>query len=319
MEKIITVYVGDVSSYLSQIAQDTDINASPITGSNYQNLNPGIYYTSIGDLDNLTQFSDILRQADLIVYAPPPDKWSNSTMMEWTEDYLTAFADKKNIQGFHVNIPADRDTMLNQVDTRKTDEPQLWIVGCSVSHGIGVDDHQRYGQLLAEQLNLPVSFLTCPGSSLTWAADQLLRADIKAGDAVVWGLTSIERFPYWKNNRITHVNSTTYVHIPKFKKIVDISFLDSQQLVYQAITEIHQVINFCNKVGAKLILAQLLGRGLEKYLHDKFNYRMLCGQYGRNKSDYVLDLGTDNNHPGPITHQYFASEIFDLYQTLYEK
>ena len=313
------MYVGDVTSYLSQIAQDTDINASLITGSNYLNLNPGTYYTSIGDLDNLTQFGDILRQADSIIYAPPPDGWVHNTTKEWTEDYLTVFADKKNIQGFQVNIPADRATMLNQVDTRKTDDPQLWIAGCSMSHGVGVENHQRYGQLLAKQLNLSVSFLTLSSTSLTWSADQLLRADIRNGDTVVWGLTQVERFPYWKNNHLTHVTSYTYVQNPKFKKIVDISFLDSQQLVYQAVTEIHQVINFCNKVGAKLILAQLLGRELEKYLHDKFNYIMLCWQHGRNWADRFLDYGTDNQHPGPIMHQYYANEIFNLYQRIYEK
>jgi hypothetical protein len=43
---------------------------------------------------------------------------------------------------------------LNLADSRKTNSYQLWVAGCSFAHGIGIQRDQRFGQLLAEKLNL---------------------------------------------------------------------------------------------------------------------------------------------------------------------
>ena len=318
---MIIVYVGDIDEYLGDLAKKQNPTAQLITNTNYSNLNSGTYYVSIGDLDTLAQFAEVLRQATHIIYAPPAH-WSDqhknhSKMQEWTENYLVAFADKKPIEGFTFPCPKDKETMLKLVDTRKTDGRQLWVAGCSFTFGIGVNDDERYGQLIAAQLELPVSFLAYPGSSLTWAADQILRSDIRTNDVVIWGLTSHERFLYFKNNKITHVTPRTYEVDANLKYLVDISFLDSQQLIYQAVVEIHQVINFCKKIGAQLILAQLLGRGMERYLHGYVNYQMLYDQYGRNADDILLDLGSDSVHPGPAMHQWYYKQILAKYYKVY--
>lgn len=319
----IIVYVGDVSEYLAETALLADSTATLIDTTNFRGLLPGTYYTSIGDLNGLKNFSDVIQQATDIVYAPPA-QWSDSrkghsNMQNWTENYLMVVSDRKSVTGIAFPEPDDKSTMLAVKDTRKSDDHQLWVAGCSVTSGVGVDLDQRYGQLLANQMNLPVSFLAEPGSSLTWAADQILRSDIRAGDVVVWGLTTHERFLYFKNNKITHVNANTYRLDPTFVYKVNISFLDSQQLIYQAVTEIHQVINFCQKVGAKLIIAQLLGDKLFPYLQCHSNYLMLHHQFGRNIEDMFLDLGTDNYHPGPATHQWYHEQILSKYQTIYEE
>ena len=167
-------------------------------------------------------------------------------------------------------------------------------------------------------MKLPVSFLTCPSSSLSWATDQILRSDIRANDIVIWGLTTTDRFLYFKNNKITHVTCSTYVTDPLFRHRVDIEFLDSQQLMYQAVTGIHQVINFCKKINANLILAQVVGRGLETYLHDYKNYIMLAEQFGQNIEDRFLDLGRDQIHPGPLTHKWYCQQILNKYYELYK-
>jgi hypothetical protein len=298
-----------------------DSTAILITSANCKDLRPGTYYTSIGDLDSLTDFANILRQSTTVVYTPPMN-WSDeykghSKMKEWTEDYLFAFFDKKVIKGFNFSSPKDKETMLELVDTRKTDGRQLWVAGCSITFGIGVTPAERYGQLMSNRLELPVSFLSRPASSLTWSADQILRSDIRPDDIVIWGLTSHERFPYFKNNELTHIHARYYEKDPTMRYKVDISFLDSQQLVYQAVVEIHQVINFCQKLGAEFILAQLHGRGMEKYLHGFKNYIMLADQHGRDYNDINLDLGNDQEHPGPLTHQWYCNQILDRYNKIY--
>jgi hypothetical protein len=317
----ITVYVGDVTEYLSIRAKAEDSGAQLIAADTFDSLSAGTHYISIGDIDTLNKFATVLQQADRIVYAPPL-QWSDtkknlSKMKEWTEDYLVAFADKKIIDGFNFPFPVNKTTMLELIDTRKTKGSQLWVAGCSFTYGVGVEPTERYGQLLANVLQLPVTFLAWPGTSLTWQADQLLRSDIRKDDIVVWGLTAHERFPYFENNKLTHVNSRAYEKDPGLKYKVNIEFLDSQQLIYQAVVEIHQVINFCEKVGARLILAQIHGRGMETYLHGYKNYIMLRHQFGRNAHDVAIDLGSDGEHPGPIMHQWYCDNILKKYQEVY--
>lgn len=312
----ITIYVGDVFQYLRDLAIAADPDAKLINNTNYQNLTPGTYYTSIGDLDGLYQFSIVLEQATDIIYSPPV-KWSHEDLKTWTIDYISAFANKKVVKGLELSEAADKSTMLGLMDTRKTTGQQLWAAGCSITAGIGVDGSERYGQLLSNQLQMPVSFLARLGASITWTVDQILRSDIQKDDIVVFGLTYLQRFPYFKDNKIRHVNISTYETDPTFNQEVDISFLDSQQLIYQAVTGIHQVINFCEKIRARLILVQLLGRGLENYLHQCSYYQMLACQHGRTKEDLFIDIGSDNIHPGPLMHKWYCDQILYKYQTIY--
>jgi hypothetical protein len=126
---------------------------------------------------------------------------------------------------------------------------------------------------------------------------------------IVWGLTSVQRYPFFINGAVTPVLSSAYVTNPKLKTVIDINLLDSEHLMYRAVTEIHKVINFCNKIGVKLVLAELTGDELCPYLYDLDNFIMLFYQFGiRNNSKFV-DVGTDHCHPGPIMHQYYHDQI----------
>ena len=118
--EMITVYVGDVTEYLSEVAIKADPNATLITTSMIDDISPGTYYTSVGDISDLSNFAKVLRQANLIVYAPP-DKWSDSffgksKMQSWTEDCLKDFAYFKPIEnlpdGLIPAIPENKSIML---------------------------------------------------------------------------------------------------------------------------------------------------------------------------------------------------------------
>ena len=76
----IIVYVGDITDFLRDQVNLEHESATLITSENFHNLLPGVYYVSIGDLDNLGQFGEVLRQANEIHYRPP-DKWSDSNLL----------------------------------------------------------------------------------------------------------------------------------------------------------------------------------------------------------------------------------------------
>jgi hypothetical protein len=231
-------------------------------------------------------------------------------MQIWTEQYLTNFFTVKSIVGFTPVAPLDIDKILGLSAGRTSPGKQIWSVGCSVTHGIGVDQSQRYGQLIADKTKLPISFLTQPGSSIQWAADQILRSDIQNNDVVIWGLTSNNRFPIFEDNEVGHILANAkFKTFSADKRKLLIDRLESDELVYKNITDIYKVINFTKKIGAKLILANLLDEELPLYLQNQEGFIMLYKLFNVNTNNIFLDIGSDNIHPGVLTHKWYADQI----------
>jgi hypothetical protein len=317
----VSVYVGDVTENLANVAAHADPAALLITSANYECLKPGTYYTSIGDLDKLSHFANILQQADTIVYIPS-DHWSDerksvSLMKYWTEKYLSIMCcdSTKTVVGFDV-CTANKTKMLELADTRKSDKHQIWVAGCSISHGVGVEDHERYGALIAAELNQPVSFLTKPGSSIKWAADQIIRSDIRPNDTIFWGITSIARFTYW-NEQEEKIKYAVLQSLKDYdhtflKLLVNEKYFASDHIIYESLTSIHSVINFCKINNVTLIFATVL-EGMEIYFQNFTNFTPLGGILVIKRDERYLDLGTDNQHPGPKTHDFYKNKMLKLY------
>lgn len=211
-------------------------------------------------------------------------------------------------------------SFLNLKDTRKTDDSQLWIVGCSFAHGLGVMKEQKFGQILADKLNLPVSFLTQPGTSIAWAADQILRSDIKKGDVVVWALTGASRITFLDDKNILyHIGVGNYNDFPVVGNFINKNFLVSNHMLYESFTRICQVTNYLNKIGAKFILAVMPLNGQEHDLQTiAFTETIKNSVVLFDQNDYsFIDLGTDRLHPGPLHHQWYADQIYSKFKNLY--
>lgn len=310
---MITVYLGDVGSYLHLLAKTEDSNAQLLTEYTINDILPGVYYTSLGDLRNSANLSTVLMQASKIVYAPP-SAWSDeskgvSQMKQQTEDYLNVF--KFRCQVVNQSSPPKFDNILTLVDTRKTQDSQLWIAGCSISHGKGVDSKERYGQLLADRLRKPVSFLTSVGSSIPWAADQIQRSDIKKNDIVVWGLTSYARLYKFEKNYFKPLT-------PNLSNIDQYTtdFLLGDHVLYQAVTSVCQVINFCQNTQATLIIASVLDDTVVNYIQNFPNLVMLYKLWGRDNNNRFIDFGSDGMHPGVNTHKFYADQIYQRISNL---
>jgi hypothetical protein len=322
MPNKITVCVGDIDDSLSSYAIALDKSARLITSKNFRDLVPGTYYTSIGDLSDLNEFAKVLQQADEIIYCPPKI-WSDgkilpSSMKKWTEDYLKVFYNNRKVIGFSVEYN-DITPMTYLVDQRKSQHQQIWIAGCSISHGTGVDLEQRYGHLISQKLGLDASFLTLPSSSILWASDQLLRSDLQTGDIVFWGITGLGRLTYWDESQ-KKIVPCTLSRWNQYKSYVGHfikeEFFASDILIYQSVNAVMQVVNFCEKVGVRLVLATVLP-GMEQYIAHISNFLTLVGLHGRNADDVLPDIGNDDSHPGPKSHQYYADEMLKKYNQLY--
>jgi len=324
----IKIFVGDVDESLSLQAKEHDNNAILIDHKNYQILfdkrkhNQNVtVYTSLGDIKDPGLFYDLLCLADIIHYCPP---------LHWTGEDIDFIDPTESVQGFteHVLLSLKDQIEIISVeklyffpaaqplsDFRKTKNPQLWVVGCSISHGIGVDINQRYGNIISREMDMPCSFLTRPGSSIDWAADQIVRSDIVADDIVVWGVTEPCRVTYVHEHKLLNgINAVTYKKHPEYKKILPENTLLSQDNIYRQIYAIERAINFCKKSQAKLLMVGLLNNPiLLRYLNSfpeyiRYPYKVTIRD-NNVMLDNFCDLGDDHLHPGPEQHKLYANFI----------
>ena len=338
----LAIYVGSDSDLsLSTIAKRFDQNAFLLTESNLNCLSGNddlACYTGIEEIPDPNKLYNILKLADLIVYVAPPswadikyDLFDNFdreifSSPKYVTDYilLRLLKENKNVQNFDlISIDSYTNYFDKLEDTRKSENRQIWNVGCSHTYGTGVEPYQRYGHLLSERLKLPVSFLARPGGHPEWVADQILRSDIRKDDIIVWELSNPDRYTFWSNSEydVEFINiarverGQTPDAMELYSKKELLKRLTDPTLIYQAITHVKQVVNFCNKIGAKIIIF-----GIQTPLNFWY-YLSDCNYYNFHlpeeffQTDFV-DLGTDNEHPGPQQHRLYAEFCFNKLKSL---
>jgi hypothetical protein len=263
------IILGDTPEYLANDSQKRFPDSILLTLDNHKNIKKKqTYYTSIGDIDGDLLYP-ILINCEKIYYHPP-NIWSDSNTEKGTISILRKLQllhDKEiiNLDGEKITIPPDYD-FLSQVDDRKTDKQQIWISGCSFAKGIALEDQQqRYGQLISNHFNLPASFLVKQGSSIDWAADQILRADMRSGDILVWGLTGINRNTWFDiEHQMMHLSFSYLTEaLPQLAKNKKLD-ADEKMMYYQMLfsdahcllimRQVHQVRNLCNRLGVNLVI-----------------------------------------------------------------
>lgn len=297
------LFVGPPTQELADYAQSNSPSAQLILPQHIGILSQFDYgYISIGD-HNSNEFISVLKSAKEIFFVD--NIWN-----QHQREYRTVLQILRTIDGINVtNLPKPSQLeFLTINDLRQTPNKQLWSVGCSVSHGIGVDEDQRWGQLLGIDLNLPVSFLTDSGTSISWASDQILRADIKTGDIVCWALTGCGRYTYYFDGIVNHITENDYKYFSEeIKYQIKESFLVTDHMIYTAITSIQQVVKNSLDKNYKLVLTQL-PLNPEYFESNMLDYLVTLNQYTHfNK---FIDLGNDNVHPGPKTHKALANLFY---------
>lgn len=316
----VTLFVGDCTKDLARHATSFNSSAFLVDFDNYKKFlthseSNLVAYTSFADLPKITNkecvFYQVLNHADKIHYHPPEiwsdhsDEFSLQNMQQITEYFLYLInSEKKNVQGLDLS-KYNSTPYLKLQDIRKINQRQLWLAGCSVSAGVGVEPNQRYAQIIADRFNLRVSDLSRGGSSLEFAADQILRSDIQKDDVVLWGLTSEYRALIW--NRKTSLSSSINPYNFDYHYTNRADDIADETRLFKAVTCYFQVRNFCQKVGATLIAIPILcSEALQLLLHsDEYYYQLPY-------SPCYLDVGSDNSHPGPKQHQWYAEQINNI-------
>jgi len=216
------------------------------------------------------------------------------------------------------------------MDQRATSGQQLWISGCSFAHGLELQDqNDRYGQIVSDFFKIPVSFLSHGGASIEWAADQIIRSDIRENDIVVWGITGVNRISHFTDDgSLIHLLPTKFnENHPFFHTIQNelwaknfwIELLNEKSRVHYAIRSIEQVISFCSKINANLVLCCHSELSTPEQANILLDYLDHTGYYldlyqTLKQSSRYLDYASDKRHPGPATHKVWAESIIDYIQ-----
>jgi hypothetical protein len=322
--------IGDITEYLSDYAKSLDKDAYLVDHSNADQKHTGIIYTSLGDV-SLAELHQLMLQANEIIYYPP-EEWSDSKLELTTKIEMWRCSGRFIINGIDkIQWP---DTSKTLVDQRKSNKPQLWTAGCSLTFGLGVRSDKAWPKIVSDQLALELSNLSWPGSSIRWSADQILRSDIQKGDIVIWGLTSPYRFPCYDNKETVHVTANTWDKKNYSSKTVKKYYnpdllIDGNITINESLLAINTVSNFCNKVGARLFLIGLLDQTdisrympSDSYLNLSFQTETdnLTTQFDIDGTENLIlpnyiDHGSDGRHPGPKQHADWAKRITEWIHT----
>ena len=325
------LWLGSNNEYLARLAKYVDPTSVLVNGSNYLSWldSPESGYTSIADLPNAElQIWNCIMASNIVHYSPQHGWETDNSLYNENEKYVleplvlhgsnfTKTTGLEHINGLHCTIP--------EIKERQTDQNQLWVAGCSFSSATGVSKTENYGYLLGKHLDMPVTNIAKGGTDISWSADQILRSNIIAGDIVVWGITHWERFyhvhegelhfirPGWPPRPKENLKLSKQLHFSRYE-------LFSENNLHRQLCSILQVENYCKKIGATLKCYNMFpgNSALDRFLFNKpYNViRHFIPNFNDTPGlhEEFLDLGTNNMHPGPLTHQKYAKELLDSLQ-----
>lgn len=274
------------------------------------------WHSSLEDLGiGLDQWSVVLDQANEVILVD-----LDETFVKKIEDsacylYLNFFKALTKYRTKTKNfdwIDNFKNHLVNN-STRPSNNKLLWVTGCSVTAGVGVEEDQRYADIIASKLGLEKVMLARSGSSITWQADQLLQSDIRENDVVIWGLTNFQRIDYAEGLDWLSIPASNLEFKNHFWKYWKYDYFDSYTHSITCIKSILHVINFCKKAKAKLILVNVIEDSWCSFLFTKDdNYIDLTRAFDQDGRYRFIDYGWDNDHPGPKQHQEYARQILNF-------
>lgn len=283
------------------------------------------FYTGLGDwYSHPDQLFQVLVEAEQVVVAPFMlenhfDMWDPTNTESGMVRVMSLVLDKiynrtKIVDHNHFELTHQASYRIPRPANQKK---TLWVFGCSMTQGDGVQEHQRWANCLAAKLNLPLKVVAESGSSVQWAADMILRSDLHEDDIVVWGVTEHARFSWYANDRQYHAHNwylRNNTELPQLPVRHIGQLLTSDHLLHLAIVLMNQVENFCHKLKINLLMFGVLtSDSINLQMSDKSNFI----PYFRFDKTYI-DYGNDNIHPGPQEHSLIANILCDkLYQLNY--
>lgn len=306
---------------LSIGTQDFDfsnLDSELLTESNLKKAISGFrshnYHTSIEDLNLKIKeidylFSNVKHSVDFLnfdeFHSIAETSQIHSTLLYRLGSAFPQLTDQPDLFDNWIKATVNQETKAKAQRTK----PPLWVAGCSMSSAVGVKDDQRWGHLVAEELDLEEVNLAYPGQSIWYSADQLLRSDIRKGDQVVWQLTATSRVNIIENDELVGRALKEAIESSVCQELFTVNWYGSDTKKIIDLRTILQVQEVMSQRGVDLYLVNgLADQWIGTFLKDQPNYIRW------NFFEKWLDLGSDGQHPGPLQHQEYAKQITKVIQ-----
>lgn len=353
----LTVYVGDDSP--SFRVHVTGINKFAYEFKSANDLARGnVVYLSTSKLP-AKELHELLLNAKEVIYCAT-NSWSSLESKYHTIGWISYINTLRKVKMLRPNmyglgavdfepIEFKKPDFLDPAQGRQTEGKQIWMAGCSFTNGHGlINKNLRFGQLFADRLGLPVSFLSMNGASNQWTADQILKAAIKPGDIVFWGITGIARSTIYTEEKpwpitINMLDKQQSMYqkliidnkkIAPMRRMITEEFLLSDHSFFESINHVDQVKNHLAMLGTEHMIGYFadldfpyldhMGRMMH-YLVSKQDPTMYIIRPEYPWADIITRSPEDTNnddtpvhHPGPRQHQIYADDLVALYNKLYK-
>lgn len=190
---------------------------------------------------------------------------------------------------------------------------ELLVAGCSYTYGIGLREDTTWGRQLADSRGLTYSNISIPGGSAIWIIDQVFRYFKKYGHPkylaillpnVYRGLAYLDTEVIYGGGStkgdpdLVPFSPRTFIseQYPKISKrphdIHDV--ISPRQLIYDNITKIRILEQYCNQVGIKFKWA-VFEKPSEKFLRDVEKIYPFENRVDLNKSNWAEHFKGDVN------------------------
>jgi len=275
---------GSLKNY--QLACDSfNEKAHLLDNLSYDNLDTSLsYHTSLKDLDfdKLMHAIEIADRLEFGIFEDFADNVENriaNTLM-----YKNKYKNYKNLLGEPIEIQ----------------ENEIVFLGCSHTSGVGVTESQRYSYLTSQALGLTEKNLAVGGTGIWQMHDTFFRCKFNNNQKVVLQLSDPYRINYFSGE---HVKSNSFKDMEDRKLLLTYS---DDILAYQEYSLINSIISSSKSQNIDLLCFRMsLGLPAEynqsDYLLTTASESVIIGEW--------VDLGTDNMHPGPLTHKKISSTI----------
>jgi hypothetical protein len=259
------------------------------------------YHTSIGDMP-AGDIMKIVSEFDTINFLDQSFS-SESDLWKETVVLLTALSHQHKVCNFN---PGKVKNFLDY-DLDRTDEPTLWVFGCSHSHGTGLSDiNNRYSNIISKHLNLPLRSITKPGSSTQWSHRHLINTNFISGDVVIWQLTTPDRLTMM-------LQQPTEIMLARSNNRSLIDCWTDQQTEFYQLSLMNTAVRYLRSQPVKFVITSINSNNssIYSYLTEYTKYPEYC--YCPN---WCCDLGSDNLHAGPLSHKALALSLINQLQLL---
>ena len=262
-------------------------------------LEPGLYHTSLGDM-TVDQIIKISEHFDDIKFEPSGFDINSTVYQESLILYRYLNRAKLTNQA-----PVNFAIHAGMYD--RTDQPTLWVFGCSHSHGVGLrSSEEPYGKHLARAFGLPLKLITKPGSSLSWSYRHLFNSVIEPRDTVIWQLTTRNRLSQFNGNQVEEILLTS----TKNRSLLDI--YDERQTYFLQLSQLNTGVQYLRKLGCRFAITSIVNFDADRDLVAEYvKYPEYCYHNGCH-----LDMGTDGIHAGPLSHKAIAQRLLNHIQLL---